>query len=319
MEAIDLISATAKSLKENSNLTINGSSKIDKHAIKQQLGKLCQKSNEIVECQRRLDKLNLALKQLNQLQTIRMLNASNLVEIRKSLVRTSGNNAGGSRCELFVQVEFENKSLQLETDTHYLLVCVKLEKLAGYSSNTSASYDSYWSSRFDKLRGSSNATMRINITTDYFERHFYPAFLKVYLIYDVNSLIDTSAQDEYSSAAMKSHSSCLKNNEFTVCLYACQFQLDEFFFLSADSRFRPECLLSTLPPPLQGTNLLWSVFSEFYKRYKNNSQRRVDDIWTCLSVVEDLQRLASFLSPKVLNTINGRYLNGFFNKKKIIL
>lgn len=254
---------------------------LDKAAVKQHMVRLCEKSNEIVKHQRKLDKLNFVLKQLNQIQSIRMntSNAADLFEIHKCIRR------GQSSLVVGVEIELVNKSMRIENDSHYLLVCVRFEKLGTNQS-------SYWKYKFEKLRANSHKVFMDS--SGELNRQYYPGLVKLYLVYDVRSFLAQSDEMDVENLS-----------EFSMCLYECEFKIDEFFGADNLNENRIEPNMS---------QILWNVFGEYYKKY--NFSERLDEMWKSLSI-QGLIGTENLFSGKTINLLDGLYLRFLEFKQKI--
>lgn len=269
---IDLNSILISSRDRTSELTVEN--KVDKTIVKECLAKLCHKSNQIVATQRRLDILNFALKQLNQLQSIRIQRQhspdnsldSHFYEIKK-FIRKSSINSNSS-----IEIEFTNKAIQIDQDCFYLFTCVQFEKLANSKSF-------FWINKCESfktnLKPNQKHLTHIEFPNVVLNRLCYPTSVSVYLIYDVNAFFGKQSNFEFDKEKINLTSEHL--NEFSVCLYQSKFNFEDYFTLSGIEQ------TSISQDFGHNTDVLFYLLWNYYKRFKTNFNQ-LENIWTSLSV-----------------------------------
>jgi hypothetical protein len=186
---------------------------VDKHLIKSYLNKICVMSNKIVKSQKQLDKLNLALKQFNYLQQIKMAD-SNMIyfEVEKKFTKS-----------LCLEIKLTNKLASLEDNlnhsSYFLYTLIQMSGL------TSKSKSLNWISKSDNLaalKSNMSQLIRFDLSNEILNSHQLPSRIAIYLIYDVNNFLSDS-----------SNLDCFKNeenlNEFSTCLHNYSFNLSDYF------------------------------------------------------------------------------------------
>lgn len=188
---------------------------VDKHLIKSYLNKICTMSNKIVKSQMKLDKLNLALKQFNYLQQMK-LNDSNLIffEVEKRFTK--------SFC---LEIKLTNKLVSLEDNlnhsSYFLYTLIHMTGL------TSKNQSSNWISKSDNLtalKSNTNQIITFDLSNEIINCHQLPSKIAIYLVYDVNNFLSNSSNFNID---------CFKNeenlNEFSICIANNSFGLVDYF------------------------------------------------------------------------------------------
>jgi hypothetical protein len=195
------------------NYNNNENKNIDKHLIKSYLNKICGMSNKIVKSQMKLDKLNLALKQLNYLQQIKF-NDSNLVFFEVEIKFTKSYS---------LEFKLTNKLVSLEDNlNHSSYFLYTLIQMNGLTTNKQSSN---WISKSDNLTAlKPNMTQMItfDLSDEIVNNHQLPTKIVNYLVFDVNNFLTNLSNFD-----------CFKNeenfNEFSICLYNHSFDLSDYF------------------------------------------------------------------------------------------
>jgi hypothetical protein len=202
--------------------------KSDTILVKNCIDKLCILSNKIVQAQLKIDKLNLTLKQLNILQTIRMninsIKEKNIFEIEKKF--------NCSQIEIIVT----NKNAQLDDNfngSHLILTSIQMNK-ALFHANAF-----YWANKcenFNALKPNTKHITNFDIEP-LVKDNTFPLQVNVYLIFDTRNYLDFTpdSTDQLYSSLNEQHlfesEKRQENNlsEFSVCIYQSQFDLGDFF------------------------------------------------------------------------------------------
>ena len=222
---------TPVNLEENNsnvNNDIKSDTKTDSLMVKNCCQKLCLLSNQIVKTQLKLDKLNIVLKQLSILQTIRF-NISSSAEKSFFLIEKTFNEAS-------FEVTIKNKNIQLDDNfnrSYLILTSIQLNKPI----NTNQVF--YFLSKcdfFDAIKPNTKHTINFKLS-EILKNRYFPYKISIYLIFDVRNYLDLvqtsenqlylSLNEQYLFEIDKKHDNYL--SEFAVCIYDSKLDVMDFF------------------------------------------------------------------------------------------
>lgn len=198
--------------------------KTDTTMVKNCIDKLCILSNKIVQAQLKLDKINLALKQINILQTIRMdksyYNAKSLFAIEKKFNYSQ------------LEITILNKNAQLDDNfngSHLILTSIQMSKALFHSNSF------YWTNKcehFNAIKPNTKHVVNFD-TASLIRNNMFPLQLNIYLIFDLRNYLDfasgnqSTVNEQWLFEFDKRQENSL--NEFAVCIFQSEFELNDFF------------------------------------------------------------------------------------------
>lgn len=209
---------------EVNNINTNN---VDTTSVKECLNSLCLLSNQIVNAQLKLDKLNLVIKQLNILQLFRL--SSNEINKSEKEYFTFEHKFGLSNT---LEVTITNKNAFLEdnlNNSYLIYCCIQTNKTLIKSESFN------WLNKceyFTALKPSNKQTLKLDLN-EAIKSNYFPYALNVYLIFDIESFLDlakksdSNLNENYLFDANKSEEKAIK--EFAVCIYKNEFNFRDYF------------------------------------------------------------------------------------------
>ena len=260
---------------------IKHDSHADKSAVKNCLDKLCQVSNQIVKTQLKLDKLNLALKQLNILQTIRLSNAKNVYfQVEKNFIKN-----------VSLEIAITNRTAQLDNDfkrSYLIISSIQLNKALFHTESF------YWLSKceqFCAIKPNSKHVVDFDLV-EAMKNKFFPFQINIYLIFDTQSYLDFSANtpnlnEKFLFESNKRSENFLK--EFSVCIYQSKFSLSDYFVNSSEN-----LQVSSEALEIHEFSMEFNLLMNCNKQL--NASKNLDSLWARIGIQSISQDDTFFLS-----------------------
>ena len=249
----------------------------DTTQVKKCLNKLCLISNQIVKTQLKLDKLNLALKQLNILQTIR-LNTNNFVA-EKSFFAVEKQFISGS-AQLEITITNKNAHLDDNFNGSYLVMCsVQLNKALFQHESL------YWLSKceqFVAIKPNTKHIVKFDLL-EHVRNKFFPLRVNIYLVFDTRNYLDCSAKSDnklYSNLneqfLFESNKMCdnYSLSEFSVCIHQSKFNLNDLFNENGE--------ISNRMCDINEFSMQFNLLMNCNQRL--NANKNLEGLWTRLSM-----------------------------------
>ena len=242
--------------------------------VKNCIDKLCILSNKIVQTQLKLDKINLVLKQLNILQTIR-IGKDLHNEKRSFLVEKKFNHSQ-------IEITVINRNAQLDDDfngSHLILTSIQMSKALFHTKSF------YWANKcehFNAIKPNTKHSVNFD-TTCLIKNGIFPLQLSIYLIFDIRNYLDfssNSANQLYSSLNEQRLFESEKRQEnsiteFSVCIYQSKFEIADFFSMNES-----EVLINRKHFETSNFSLQYSMLMKCNQ--KLNLIKNLENIWARL-------------------------------------
>ena len=247
------------------------------------MNKLCLLSNQIVNTQLKLDKLNTALKQLNILQTIKTSQTpkSNVFEFNKKLTN-----------DLKFEFEIRNTNAILEdsfNDSYFIHSSVTINGIDGQ----------FWLNRMDKflaLKPSGRQIISFDLK-QFLSKNYRLTKIVSYLIYDVVKFLKIFSNDENESDLIKN----ANLNDYMICIH--ESELSYFHLFTKETVNYSDLNNFLIAQPSIINVLLLKCFNAANTSKGNMSG--LDEVWNYLSI-------ENFPSNFLMDKLKGiKYKNHF--------